>query len=99
MHPAKIQLRDNLTSSSWLDIGDLVAKKHVMVHKDGTEVGAEFNKHLTAIQAEDYTQGAALRWAVLAAETGGLQLVLQALPASASYQRRNFRTESVTSRS
>jgi hypothetical protein len=85
MHPAEIQLRDNLMSSSWLDIGDLVAKKHVRVHKDGAEASTEFGRHLAAIQATDYTQGAALHWAVLAAETGGLHLVLQALPAAASY--------------
>jgi hypothetical protein len=85
MHPAEIQLRDNLMSSSWLDIDDLVAKKHVRVHKDGAEASTEFGRHLAAIQATDYTQGAALHWAVLAAETGGLHLVLQALPAAASY--------------
>lgn len=82
--PAEIMLRRNLFSGVWADITALVASRVASVlDVDGAGVpAAEFLKRVQ--EAEEGAEMAAMRWAVMLADSGKLVLHLQGLPASAA---------------
>ncbi len=59
--PEEIFFNDNQTVSSWLDVGDLVRRRSLLVTKDGQEANEEFSRLLQVKIREEqnkiYTKG------------------------------------------
>jgi hypothetical protein len=79
-----IHIRQGMTTSSWLDLRDLIGRKKMAVTN---QEGAAINDVIVQ-QMEDRGLGA-LRWAVCISLSGQMELVAQFLPASATLLNSN----------
>ena len=77
--PKDIGIRRNMTSSSWSDFREILARREaVILTDDGDQVPIE--AVLTELDSSKLS--ASLRWAVCISEDSNLELQLQTLPAS-----------------
>jgi hypothetical protein len=83
--PRDISIRRNLTTSSWLDVRDLVATSNVTVFDpEGAGIPtSEFRQILDELPDEG-PEATAIRWAVVVGDDGLLKLQLQSLPSDAA---------------
>jgi hypothetical protein len=77
--PCDLEIRRNMTSTTWLDVGDLVATKDGHVQ---AESGEAVDPEAVAAQLKEINL--AYRFAVVVGEDERLQLQLQMMPASAA---------------
>jgi hypothetical protein len=86
-----IELKTNALASKWEDVDALLGRGVLIAMKAGdtTDRTEEFRARLAAEKEADPNFGAAVRWAVQAANHGGLKLILQGLPGEA----RRLRSE------
>jgi len=81
--PRDIQPRKNMTSTSWVDVADLIASNDASVSdENGDNVAAQQVAEGLASLPARAMKSAALRWLVAASDDGRLELHLQCLPAS-----------------
>ncbi len=80
-----IELKPNALASKWEDVDALLGRGVLIAMKAGdtTDRTEEFRARLAAEKEADPNFGAAVRWAVQAANHGGLKLILQGLPGGA----------------
>jgi hypothetical protein len=75
-----IHIRQGMTTSSWLDLRDLIGRKEIVVtNQEGTAINDVIGQRI-----EDYGWDGALRWAVCIGLSGQMELVAQFLPACAT---------------
>jgi hypothetical protein len=77
--PRDLEIRRNMTSTAWLDVGELVASKDGYLE---TEAGEAVDPEAAAAQLKE--SSLAYRFAVVVGEDERLQLQLQMMPASAA---------------
>ncbi len=85
--PRDLTIRQNMATSAWQDVRELVATGEIsVVEDDEGEVSAEdFSNQLDAgTSKQKEKSSASLRWAVAIGDDQRINLLLQALPASAS---------------
>jgi hypothetical protein len=83
--PADIIIRTNLNSSEWADVRDLLQEREILAARPGVEEddNEDLLTLLDGLEGPTANQ-AAIRWAVCVGDDQRLQLVLQALPGSAT---------------
>lgn len=82
--PAAVDIRRNMTASSWVDLLDLLRANDVTVIGDGRLTNADIIETLSKLPDKSFNT-ASLRWAACISESGRMELQLQSLPASAKY--------------
>jgi len=83
--PRDVVIRRNMTSSDWIDFSNLLAANEFMVtDPQGEPVQLQVIQEGLAGLSTRSSAGASIRWAVVAAASGRLELQLQSLPASAT---------------
>jgi hypothetical protein len=83
--PRDITIRRNMTTSTWIDVADLIRSNEATLvdEEDAATTSEDVLTILGAMQNKS-AASAAIRWAVVIADDGQLELQLQHLPASAS---------------
>ncbi len=91
--PYTIDIKSNVFSSRWENWEELLARENLIAFagSSSTDVTKEARAILQAKMKEDSSYGAAMRWSVQARPGDETWLVLQALPKSASFLRRDGR--------
>ncbi len=85
--PRDLAIRQNMATSAWQDVRELVATGEATVEgEDGADVANEefFNQLDSTTSKQKEKVSAALRWAVAIGDDKRIVLLLQALPAAAS---------------
>jgi hypothetical protein len=83
--PMAINIRRNLTTSSWVDVLDLVATNNVTVlDNEGAGVPTGEMRRILDELPDEGPEAAAVRWAIGVGEDGLLKLQLQSLPSDAA---------------
>ncbi len=83
--PRDINIRRNLTTSSWADVLDLVATNNVTIlDSEGAGVPTGEIRRVLDELPDEGPEAAAIRWAIVVGEDGLLKLQLQTLPSVAA---------------
>jgi hypothetical protein len=86
LRPREIGIRQNLTTSEWINVLDrLKARDFVVMSEDEEEEDSNGDFIAVLEAAADKSEvSASVRWAIAAAQDGSLILELQCLPAAAA---------------
>jgi hypothetical protein len=83
--PRDINIRRNLTTSTWTDVLDLVASNNITIlDQEGSGIPASEMRQILDELPDEGPEAAAIRWAVVVGEDGLLKLQLQSLPSDAA---------------
>ncbi len=83
--PRDINIRRNLTTSTWTDVLDLVATNNITIlDREGSRIPASEMRQILDELPDEGPEAAAIRWAVVVGEDGLLKLQLQSLPSDAA---------------
>ena len=96
MDPARIDIRSNSLISRWEDWEELIARGTLVAFEGSSSVDSshDVRKILQAKVTADKNFGAAIRWGIQAREPSELWLVIQFLPRSAGYLKKEPRLTS-----
>ena len=90
--PAAVRLRPNTLSSRWEDLEALVAGGGLqVVDAQGKDAVTAFREAWEGTRASTCPAAAAIRWTVQASPAYGFRLILQGLPRTANFTRKDSR--------
>ena len=83
--PAQVEIRRNMTTSTWLDVLDLVRSNNLLLPESDSDISLRDIAETLTNKADKTYGTASIRWAVCVGEAGQLELQLQAISASAKF--------------
>ncbi len=83
--PAQVEIRRNMTTSTWLDVLDLVRSNNLLLPESDSDISLRDIAETLTNKADKTYGTASIRWAVCVGEAGKLELQLQAISASAKF--------------